>query len=111
DDLKNKATSIKEATGQEIDPNKLAGTFLNYFEKLYTDFLKSQQTEPFLSLCRKHSALIGKDYWIIDNDDKRKATIRTIDESGGLVVTYNDTNETETITSTALSIRGDESYL
>lgn len=111
DDLQLKATSIKEALNRDIDPNKLVADFLNHFEAFYHDFLSSQRTEPFLSVCRNQSVLIGKNYWIIDADQRRKAHIETIDPSGGLVVRFLDTNETEILTSTAVSIRGDDTYV
>jgi len=110
-DLQKKATSIKEAVNREIDPNLLVTDFLHQFESYYEDFIQSQRTAPFLSVCRSQSALIGKDYWIIDKKHQRKASIETIDPSGGLVVRYLDNNETETLTSSAVSIRGDDSYV
>lgn len=111
EDLQSKATSIREEKAGEIDPNKLVARFLKHFENFYVAFLGSQHTEPFLSICREQSVLIGKDYWIIDKEQKRKASIRTIDPTGGLVVTYHDTNKTEVITSTDLSIRGEHTYV
>ncbi|SFB86940.1 BirA family transcriptional regulator, biotin operon repressor / biotin-[acetyl-CoA-carboxylase] ligase [Alkalibacterium subtropicum] len=110
-ELQSKATSLKEGTNREIDPNTLVASFLTFFEKYYVDFLNSQRPAPFLSVCREQSILIGKNYWIIDTDRKRKAYIKTIDSTGGLVVTYLDTNKTEVITSTDLSIRGDDHYV
>ncbi len=111
DKLQSKATSIKQVTGETVDPNKLLSRFFSSFEKYYSEFLESQSPDPFLTVCRTHSALIGQDYWIIKGTTKRKALIKDIDTSGALVVTYLDDDQKEYITSTDLSIRGDHGYI
>ncbi|OJF89752.1 biotin--[acetyl-CoA-carboxylase] ligase [Alkalibacterium sp. 20] len=111
EELQNKATSIKEYTKKEVDPNILLARFFTSFERYYKDFLTSQLSDPFLSVCRDHSILLGNDFWIINKENKRKALIQDIAPSGGLVVKYRDTNQTDIITSTELSIRGDGEYL
>lgn len=110
-DLQDKATSIKEQTLTNIDPNTLLSRFFTCFEHYYADFLSNQLTRPFLTVCRNRSVLLGKDFWIIDSIGKRKALIQDIDPAGGLVVTYRDTNQTVTLTSTDFSIRADNGYI
>ncbi|MFO8070208.1 MAG: biotin--[acetyl-CoA-carboxylase] ligase [Alkalibacterium sp.] len=110
-ELQNKATSIKEYTKKVVDPNLLLARFFTSFERYYRAFLNSQQTDPFLAVCRDHSILLGNDFWIINHKIKRKALIQDIAPSGGLIVKYHDTDQTDIITSTELSIRGDGEYL
>lgn len=113
-ELKEKATSLKTVTGP-VDPNLIISRFLNYFENFYEDWLISYKNHQFLDICRSHSALIGREYWIEENKGssktRRKAKIDTINDSGSLVVTYLDTLETTTLISTHYSIRSDTGYI
>lgn len=111
EDLKGKATSIRNELGEAIDPNILLTTFLDYFERYYHDFILSNDPTSFLDVCRKHSALIGREMWLSNETMKKKVFIRTIDSSGGLVVKDLLTGQEETITSTHYSIRGENSYI
>lgn len=111
DGLQSIATSIKEQTKKVVNPNTLLARFFISFEHYYKPFVSTHLTEPFLSVCRDHSILIGNNYWVINDTEKRKAYINDISPSGGLVVTYHDTNQTAVITSTHLSIRGDAEYI
>lgn len=111
DELKEKATSIRKECGEAIDPNLLLQAFFESFEKYYQDFMYTNNPSPFLDVCRKHSALIGREMWLIDADTKKKVLIQTIDSSGGLVVQDLKTKKQETLTSTRYSIRGENSYV
>lgn len=111
DELHNKADSIREIIGHPVDPNELIADFLNHFEALYDRFIQTGDANPFLAICRDHSVLIGREMWIEENSNRRKAFIETIDKNGALVVTFLDTNQTEAITSTHFSIRGEDSYV
>lgn len=113
-DIIEKATSLKSVIGP-VDPNSLVSRFLNEFELLYDNWITSRDTQPFLEICRNHSALIGGEYWIEENrgieHSKRKAKIETINDTGSLVVTYLDTFEKATLISTNYSIRADHGYI
>ncbi|API89242.1 biotin--[acetyl-CoA-carboxylase] ligase [Marinilactibacillus sp. 15R] len=113
-DIREKATSLKSVIGP-VDPNSLVSRFLNEFERLFDGWITTWDTKPFLEICRNHSALIGGEYWIEENrgikSSKRKAKIETINDTGFLVVTYLDTFEKATLTSTNYSIRADNTYI
>ncbi|GEK91728.1 biotin--[acetyl-CoA-carboxylase] ligase [Alkalibacterium kapii] len=111
DSFRDKASSVKAETHTVVDPNALIQSFLIHFENDYLAYMTTGDPSPFLSLCTEYSALIGKDYWVTGKDHKRKATVKTIDSFGRLVVTYHDTNVTEAINSSAFSIRGADSYI
>lgn len=111
DELLNKATSIRKETQMSIDPNQFLRAFFTQFEALYDDFIANNEPKTFLTTCRTHSALIGKNMWLIDGKKQRKVFIRTIDSAGGLVVQDLKTGQDETITSTHYSIRGEHSYV
>ncbi|MEC6747529.1 biotin--[acetyl-CoA-carboxylase] ligase [Marinilactibacillus sp. XAAS-LB27] len=108
--LKEKASSLKIEV-ETVDPNKIISKFLEFFETYYESWLSDQDSKPFLDVCRKHSALIGHQYWIEDTDSRRKASIDSLDVDGALVVTYLDTSETTPLISTHYSIRGDNGYI
>ena len=114
EELKLKAGSLKVVRGT-VDPNLIIARFAEKFEQLYTEWLTTHQSNHFLDSCRSHSALIGHTFWIIDthsaDQNHRKALIQTINERGGLVVKYLDNSETEVLTSTHYSIRGEHGYL
>lgn len=110
-ELLDKASSIKIESKAACDPNELVGKFLTYFEHDYTQYLLSDDTEPFISMCRDKSILLDKDFWITIDDHSRKATVNTIDAFGNLVVTFHDTGEIKAISSSNISIRGDKTYI
>ncbi|WP_208558705.1 biotin--[acetyl-CoA-carboxylase] ligase [Marinilactibacillus kalidii] len=110
EDIRDKASSLK-ILSQMVDPNLIISRFLNYFEHDYQDWITTHRTEPFLEICRKHSALIGQDFWIMTDKEKRKASIDGLDKEGALVITYLDTLETVHLKSTHYSIRSETGYL
>lgn len=110
-ELIEKASSLREITHSPFDPNPFLAEFFEHFHTLYQEYLETNNPESFLPICRTYSTLIGREMWAIESNTKRKIFIETIDQNGGLVVRDSETGEKNTLTSTHLSIRADESYL
>lgn len=110
-DIQEKATSLLQILGKEIDPNRLIARFLNTFESYYSDFIATGNYEPTLQICRAHSAVIGKDIYVIHQESKRLAHAVDLDEQGQLIVQFENEKETTPIFAGEVSIRGTQGYI
>lgn len=110
EDLRDKATSIKISVGKEINRKKLMANILNKFEELYMEFRDKDDISQTIEICRKHSALIGKEIKIIKGEELRFGRAIDLDEEGQLVVEFQD-GVVERIYSGEVSIRGIEGYI
>lgn len=110
-DIMDKATSLRIETNETINPNSLLQSFFKHFENYYDAFTQNKQYEPFLEVCRKHSALIDRTMWLHDGNKRRQIFVETIDTNGGLVIKDCLTQKRETLTSTHFSIRGENGYI
>ncbi|WP_138207120.1 biotin--[acetyl-CoA-carboxylase] ligase [Haloimpatiens lingqiaonensis] len=110
EELKDIATSLKIEKGKSINRKELVGKILNNFENLYESFVKEDDIEKSLDICREKSILLGKEIQIIGRNEVRKAKAITIDEEGRLVVRCQDGKE-EKIISGEVSIRGMYGYV
>ncbi|WP_010049485.1 biotin--[acetyl-CoA-carboxylase] ligase [Carnobacterium maltaromaticum] len=111
DELQKKATSFALQLGQKIDPNQLISAFLNQFEHLYQEFIETGSTEKFLTICREHSAVIGKDIHVISSKETRQAQAITIDNAGQLIVKFKGDTESTPLLAGEISIRGLNGYI
>jgi len=109
DDLKDKASSLKIATGKNIQRNKLLALVLNHFEKLYDSFVGDLDIKETIEICRKHSALIGKEIQIIHNGNIKLGKAIDISDEGELVVKFED--GIKHIYSGEVSVRGLNNYV
>lgn len=110
DELKDKATSLKIETGENIDRKKLVANILNRFEELYIPFKDKEDISRTIEICRKNSAVIGKEIRVIEKEMVKTAKALDINDDGELVVEY-EGGETEVIFSGEISIRGIEGYI
>lgn len=110
EDIKEIATSLKIEAKQFVNRQKLVGSILNNFEKLYEEFIESGDIAASIDICRNKSAIIGKDIYIISKAGKIEAKALDIDEDGRLLVQYQD-GKKEYVISGEVSIRGKESYI
>ncbi|MGY3778168.1 biotin--[acetyl-CoA-carboxylase] ligase [Isobaculum melis] len=110
-DIQEKATSLLQVLGKEIDPNHLIASFLTTFEKYYAAFIATGNYQPTLQICRQHSAVIGKEIYVIQQDSKRLAKAVDIDEKGQLLVQFENEKKTTPIFAGEVSIRGTQGYI
>ncbi len=110
DELIDKATSLKEVVGEEIDRKKLLAYVLNHFEELYIPFKESGDISKTIQVSRRESILIGKEVRIINGDTEKSGKVLGIDNEGQLIVEHGD-GSIEELFSGEVSIRGMEGYL
>lgn len=109
DELKEKATSLKIATGKSIRRNQLLASVLNHFEKLYDSFMENLDLEETIKICRKNSALIGKEVRIIRDGGTRYGRAIDINNEGELLMQFRE--GAERIYSGEVSVRGLDNYI
>ena len=109
DDLQEKATSLKIAKGHAIKRNQLLALILNHFEKLYDSFKEDLNLRQTIEICRKYSALIGKEIQLIDHKTTRLGRAIDINDEGELLVKFKD--GIEHIYSGEVSVRGLDNYI
>ena len=110
EDLKDKATSIKIDQGEEIDRKKLVANILNEFEKLYIPFKDKGNAKEAIDICRKNSAIMGREVKIIQGEEVKIGKVIDLNEEGELMVEFGD-EHIENIFSGEISIRGIEGYI
>lgn len=109
DELKNTATSLKKITGENIQRNKLLALVLNHFEKLYDSFKEDLNLKKTIEICRKYSALVGKEIQIIKNGNTRLGKAIDLSDEGELIVQFEA--GIEKIYSGEVSVRGLNNYI
>ena len=108
EEIIHKATSVLKE-GHRIEREELLKNFFEEFEKMYVAFLEGDNREVLKKL-REKSAVIGREIYVVNGDDRRKAEAKDIDDDGNLVVEFED-GKVETIFTGEVSIRGMESYI
>jgi BirA family transcriptional regulator, biotin operon repressor / biotin---[acetyl-CoA-carboxylase] ligase len=109
-DVSKKATSLKIESGSNISRKFFLGTFINEFEKLYLEFEKNATVKSSIDICKKYSAVLGKDIKIISPSQELYAKAIDISENGELVVKYPN-GSIDTIICGEISIRGINDYI
>ncbi|MFD3158666.1 biotin--[acetyl-CoA-carboxylase] ligase [Haloimpatiens sp. FM7330] len=109
-ELRDIATSIKIEEGKAIDRKILVAKILNYFEELYNSFVREEDIEKSLEVCREKSILLGKEIQLIGKNEVKKAKAINIDREGRLIVRLKNGKE-EAIISGEVSIRGLYGYV
>lgn len=110
EDISLKATSLKIETGHSIDRKLFISSILNEFEKLYEEFSKYNTVNKSLEICKKQSAVLGKNIKIISGGSISYAKAVDIQKSGELKVEYPD-GSTDDLISGEISIRGLNGYI
>ena len=85
---------------------------INYleFEKLYKGYILDGNKQDTLELCRKYSAIIGKQVYVIKNNKRELVKCIDINENGNLIVKEKN-GEIQEIMSGEVSIRGVKGYV
>ncbi|MBP2031408.1 BirA family biotin operon repressor/biotin-[acetyl-CoA-carboxylase] ligase [Clostridium algifaecis] len=110
EDVFKKATSLKIETGSKIDRKLLIANFLNEFEELYSEFSTNSTVKKSIDICKKNSAIIGRDIKIISDGVETYARAIDISEEGQLVVKYQD-GSIKNLISSEISVRGLNEYI
>ncbi|MCH3963168.1 MAG: biotin--[acetyl-CoA-carboxylase] ligase [Clostridium sp.] len=109
-DISNKASSLKIETGSPIDRKLLLALIMNKFENLYNEFEENLSIKSSISICKEHSAVLGRDIKIIFNGKEYFAKAIDIGENGELIVKYPD-GSIKHIISGEISIRALNGYI
>lgn len=110
EEIKDKATSIKQITGKETSRKDIVISFLENFEKLYDDFLDKSSLEKTIEICKSHSILIGEEVKVITKASTRQVKVMDINDEGQLVI-KNENGELENIFYGEVSVRGLYDYV
>ena len=103
------ATSLYKE-GYEISRVDIVKAILEEFEKLYLQYGNENVRKETLSICRKYSAIIGKDIYLIKEDEKELVRCLDINDDGNLIV-RNENNIIKEIISGEISIRAVKGYV
>ncbi|WP_347298423.1 biotin--[acetyl-CoA-carboxylase] ligase [Dolosigranulum savutiense] len=107
-----KATSLALETESPFFADKLIAQFLKLFEQFYQDYQQSLDPEPFLSICRQESAVIGEIVTVVQGDKRRDVEVLGIEATGELLVRDLSSKEKMTLISSEVSLRNpDGSYI
>lgn len=105
----NIATSLYKE-GYNVSRVDLVRAILKEFEYLYLEYINNNNKEKTLDICRKYSAIIDKDIYIINGDNKELVKCLDINEDGNLIINDKYGNKRE-ILSGEVSIRGVKGYV
>lgn len=111
-EIHTKATSLALETESPFFADKLIAQFLKIFEQFYQDYQQSLDPEPFLSICRQESAVIGEIVTVVQGDKRRDVEVLGIEATGELLVRDLSSKEKMTLISSEVSLRNpDGSYI
>lgn len=102
-ELRDIATSLREACGRETDREKLIAAMIEELDRLSADFPHARQ--PYLDEYRSRCAVLGKEITLMFGETQRRGRAVGIDEHFGLVVQYDD-GDFGTVTGGEVSVRG-----
>lgn len=103
------ATSLYKE-GHKISRVDIIRKILKEFENLYLQYINKELKEEALDICRQHSAIIGKDVYLIKGEEKELVKCLDMNQAGNLVVRTKD-NIIKEIMSGEVSIRGVKGYV
>lgn len=109
DEIKEKATSLYKE-GYKLSRVDIVRQFCIEFEKLYKGYILDGNKQDTLELCRKYSAIIGKQVYVIKNNKRELVKCIDINENGNLIVKEKN-GEIQEIMSGEVSIRGVKGYV
>lgn len=103
------ATSLYKE-GYKIARVDIVRSILEEFEYLYLDYIKDGNKDKTLDICRKYSAIIGKEIYTLNGENINLVKCIDINEDGNLIVETMD-KEIKEIISGEVSIRGVKGYV
>ena len=109
ENIVNIATSVQKE-GYNISRVDIIRSFILEFEKKYIDYIYHNDNSKTLDICRKYSAIIGHNIYIIKNNKKEKVKCIDINQDGNLVI-EDEKGDIKEIISGEVSIRGEHGYV
>jgi len=103
------ATSLYKE-GYKTSRVDITKSILREFEVLYLQYINENSKNDTLDICRKYSAIIEKDVYLIKGEDKELVRCLDINKDGNLIVQTED-NIIKEIISGEVSIRGVKGYV
>jgi BirA family biotin operon repressor/biotin-[acetyl-CoA-carboxylase] ligase len=110
EDLNDKATSLKNELGNDVDRKKLVASILNNLEDLYEEFRNTGDISRAIEICREGSLLINKEVRVINGNSEVICTVLDIDDEGELIVRNKD-GVVSRVISGEVSVRGIYGYV
>lgn len=107
-ELRSTATSLRQITGKEIDPNALALAMVRRFAEMDAALLteKAAWMAEFAAAC----LTVGKQVQVVSGAERTAAVAEGIDENGALLVRLQN-GETAAISTGEVSVRGMYGYI
>ncbi len=105
DEIRDKATSIREYMGKDISRKRIVKETVKYFNQYYLEFLKDQSLKGIIDICKKYSATLHKEVRIIQNGHETIGRAVDLTDRGTLIVEDKKGAEIEII-SGEVSVRG-----
>lgn len=105
EELRKKATSLKSEYKKQFCRKQILAKILNYFEKMYIEYVENNSLEQCINVCRDNSILIGREVYIKERGQSNKIKVIDINSEGHLVV-ERDNNSIDEIISGEVSIDG-----
>ncbi len=90
EEIKDTATSLKEALGREVSRTEVLARTIGEFEKFYFDFIETKSLARVLTAYRAKSATIGKRVGVAVKDGVLRAEAVDIAADGGLLIKKDD---------------------
>ncbi|MEG1285026.1 MAG: biotin--[acetyl-CoA-carboxylase] ligase [Romboutsia sp.] len=103
------ATSLQKE-GYSLSRVDIVRSILENFEKLYLDYIDNNCKEETLNICRKYSAIIGKQVYALRGNEMESVKCLDITNDGNLRVLKSN-GDIEEIMSGEISIRGLNGYI
>lgn len=107
--IRDMATSLQIETGQPIDRNLLAAQMIQSMYAL-SGSLHSRKDE-IMARYKAQCLTIGKEIQVIRGDEIRPAYALDLDDTGALLVRYQDDNSVSAVSSGEVSVRGMYGYV
>ena len=93
-----------------VNHDTFGSLFIKTRHDLYLQYISKDLKEETLDICRQHSAIIGKDVYLIKGEEKELVKCLDMNQEGNLVVRTKD-NIIKEIMSGEVSIRGVKGYV
>ncbi|MBM7615981.1 biotin--[acetyl-CoA-carboxylase] ligase [Alkaliphilus hydrothermalis] len=110
EDLREKGTSLLIEGKKHYSRKEMIVAILNEFEKLYQDYIKSGSLQSTIEICKKYSAMLGKEIRIIQGNKETIAKAVDITEEGLLKIAQEGGKE-DLVFSGEVSVRGKDGYI
>lgn len=110
DELKDKATSLYLETDVKQNRVPLIGEILRTFEKLYKNYIETEDFSEVLDINKKYSVTLNKDVVVIYRDKKIEGFAYDLNDEGELLIRKSD-GQIEKVYFGEVSVRGINGYV